>query len=170
MHRCRYFLIKIIWTHKFLRSNLKLLICVLRSPIKLSWLEFSKSSNFKNSFSLRYTRYFSHLNDCQDTQRGEKSVLLRPGEWKERRNETPLNITCKCVFYPFFISTLKSPVPKKQVRWEKMHLNVSGTNIWIIQLWNFMSSYWEHHMLLIALEAPRVWYKEHCGQPGFCSF
>lgn len=75
MHWCRYFLIKSIWTLKFLQSNLKLLICVLRSPMKLSWLEFSKSSDFKNSFSLRYTGYFSHFSDCQQTQRENMSVL-----------------------------------------------------------------------------------------------
>lgn len=75
MHWCRYFLIKSIWTLKFLQSNLKLLICVLRSPMKLSWLEFSKSSDFKNSFSRRYTGYFSHFSDCQQTQRENMSVL-----------------------------------------------------------------------------------------------
>lgn len=46
------------------------------------------------------------------------------GKLKEKRNETPssmvLNIICECVFYLFFISTLKSPVPKKQIRWEEI--------------------------------------------------
>lgn len=82
MQQGRYFLIKIIWTHKFLQSNLKLLICVLRIPMKLSWLGFSKSSDFKNSFSLSYTGYFSHLNDCQD---GKNVCPLSLGKLKEKK-------------------------------------------------------------------------------------
>lgn len=55
--------------------------------MKLSWLEFSKSSDFKNSFSLRYTGYFSHRNDCQDT-RGKKCLSFKARRIKRKKERS----------------------------------------------------------------------------------
>lgn len=134
MHRCRYFLIKSIWAHKFLQSNLKLLICVRRIPLKLSWLEFSKSSDFKNSFSLRYIGYVSHFNNCQHTQRGE-NVSLRLGELKAERDENFSFEDFKYHLHIHYLSFLYFSFKKS--RNEKV--NWSGEKK-ITQLWNFGSS------------------------------